>query len=137
MASKFKYIRYYITYSEFRPSTKKVCSSDVKHCLISIFELKVMVKIGVIFMSFSNPTCHFRDTADFTVCTVCTLCNVLCCYRIYFSFTRTTLRFVFGFYSFFRCQQLVFDWFSALRNSSQDLGIYFERAGKFEFQNYN
>ena len=29
-----------------------------------------MVKIGVIFMSFSNPTCHFRDTADFTVCTV-------------------------------------------------------------------
>ena len=29
-----------------------------------------MVKIGVIFMSFSNPTDHFRDTADFTVCTV-------------------------------------------------------------------
>ena len=35
----------------------------------------MMVKIGVIFMSFSNPTCHFRDTADFTVCTVCTLCT--------------------------------------------------------------
>ena len=52
--------------SEFRPLSKKVCSSDVKHCFISIFELKVMVKIGVIFMSFSNPTCHFRDTADFT-----------------------------------------------------------------------
>ena len=45
---------------------KKVCSSDVKHCLISIFELKFMVKIGVIFMSFLNPTCHFRDTADIT-----------------------------------------------------------------------
>ena len=65
-ASKFYFIPYYITLDEFRPSTKKVCSSDVKHCLISIFELKVMVKIGVIFMSFSNPTCHFRDTADFT-----------------------------------------------------------------------
>ena len=25
-----------------------------------------MVKIGVIFMPFSNPMCHFRDTADFT-----------------------------------------------------------------------
>ena len=24
-----------------------------------------MVKIGVIFMLFSNPTCHFRDTAIF------------------------------------------------------------------------
>ena len=34
-----------------------VFSSDVKHCLISIFELKMMAKIGVIFMSFSNPTC--------------------------------------------------------------------------------
>ena len=64
---------YYISVGEFRPSTKKVCSSDVKHCLISIFVLKMMVKIGVIFMSFSNPTCHFRDTADFTVCTICTL----------------------------------------------------------------
>ena len=26
----------------------------------------MMVKIGVIFMSFSNPTCHSRDTADFS-----------------------------------------------------------------------
>jgi hypothetical protein len=26
----------------------------------------MMVKIGVIFMSFSNPTCQFRHTADFT-----------------------------------------------------------------------
>ena len=26
----------------------------------------MMVKISVIFMSFSNPTCHFRDTAEFT-----------------------------------------------------------------------
>ena len=25
-----------------------------------------MAKIGVIFMPFSNPICHFRDTADFT-----------------------------------------------------------------------
>ena len=25
-----------------------------------------MVKIGVIIMPFSNPTCHFRATADFT-----------------------------------------------------------------------
>ena len=31
-----------------------------------------MVKIlGVIFMLFSNPTCHFRGTADFTDCTDC------------------------------------------------------------------
>ena len=33
---------------------------DVMHCQISIFELKMMVKIGVIFMTFSNPTYHFR-----------------------------------------------------------------------------
>ena len=26
----------------------------------------MMVKIGVILMLFSNPTCHFKDTADFT-----------------------------------------------------------------------
>ena len=26
----------------------------------------MMVKTGDIFMPFSNPTCHFRDTADFT-----------------------------------------------------------------------
>ena len=64
------FVRDCITYSEFRPSTKKVCSSDVMHCQIRIFETKMMVKIDVIFMSFSNPTCHFRDTADFTVCTV-------------------------------------------------------------------
>jgi hypothetical protein len=30
------------------------------HCQMSIFEIKMMVKIGVNFMSFSNPTCHFR-----------------------------------------------------------------------------
>ena len=41
-------------------------------------ETKMMVKIGAIFMSFSNPTCHFRDTADFTVCSVCTLGKVRC-----------------------------------------------------------
>ena len=46
---------------------------------------------------------------------------------MYFSFTRTTLRFVSGFYSFIRCQ-LVLDWFSALRISSQDLGVYFENG---------
>ena len=68
----------YILDTEFRPSTKKVCSSDVMHCQISIFELKMMVKIGVIFMPFSNPTCHFRATADFTVCTVCTWWKVSC-----------------------------------------------------------
>ena len=48
-------------FSEFRPSTKKVCSSDVIHCQISIFEIKMMVKINVIVMSFLNPICHFRD----------------------------------------------------------------------------
>ena len=42
-------------YSKFSPSTKKVCSSDVMHCQTSIFETKMMVKIGVIFMPFSNP----------------------------------------------------------------------------------
>ena len=57
-------------------STKVLNAPSI--CFISIFELKVMVKIGVIFMSFSNPTCHFRDIADFTVCTVCTLCKVSC-----------------------------------------------------------
>ena len=31
-----------------------------------------MVKIGVIFMPFSNPTNLFRGTADFTDCTDCT-----------------------------------------------------------------
>ena len=25
-----------------------------------------MVKMGVIFMPFPNPTCHFRDKADFS-----------------------------------------------------------------------
>ena len=30
------------------------------------FEEKMMVKIGVILIPFSNPTCHFKDTADFT-----------------------------------------------------------------------
>jgi hypothetical protein len=48
------------------PLTKKVCFSDVMHYQISIFVIKMMVKIGVIFMPFSNPMCHFRDTADFT-----------------------------------------------------------------------
>ena len=37
-----------------------------------------MVKIGVIFMSFFNSTCHFRATADFTLCSVCTLGKVSC-----------------------------------------------------------
>ena len=40
--------------------------SDVMLCQIRIFETKMTVKIGAIFMSFSNPTCHLRDTADFT-----------------------------------------------------------------------
>ena len=44
-ASKFWYIPYYITYSKFRPSTKKVCSSDIMHCKISIFEIKTMMKM--------------------------------------------------------------------------------------------
>ena len=35
-------------------------------CQVGIFEIKLMVKIGVIIMLFSNPTFHFRDTADFT-----------------------------------------------------------------------
>ena len=39
----------------------KVCSSDVMHCQISIFEIKLMLKIGVIIMPFSNPTCHLKD----------------------------------------------------------------------------
>ena len=33
------------------------------------------------------------------------------------------------FYSFIR-SQLVFDWFSALRNSSQDLGVYFKKSAR-------
>ena len=56
--------------------------------------------------------------------------------RVYFSFTRATLWFISGFYSFIRCQ-LVFNWFSALRTSCQDLDVYYERAGKFEFQKFN
>ena len=39
---------------------KKVCSSDVMHCQISIFKITMMVKIGVIFIPFSNPTCHLQ-----------------------------------------------------------------------------
>jgi hypothetical protein len=31
------------------------------HCQISISVIKMMVKIGVIIMPFSNPTCHLRD----------------------------------------------------------------------------
>ena len=53
--------------SEFRPSTKKVCSSDVMQCQISIFEIKMMVKISVIFMPFLNPTCHLPSTANLPV----------------------------------------------------------------------
>ena len=56
---------------------------------ISIFELNMMVKIGVIFMPFSNPTCHFRATADFTVCTVCTWCKVSCSSEMYSRKIRT------------------------------------------------
>ena len=59
--SKFEYIPHYIRYSEFRSLTKTVCSSDVMHYQISIFEIKMMVKIGVIFMPFSNAKCHLRD----------------------------------------------------------------------------
>ena len=44
LASKFKYI----PYSEFKPSSKKVCSSDVKHCFISIFELKVFSEVRIL-----------------------------------------------------------------------------------------
>ena len=44
----------------------------------SISGLKMMVKIGVIFMPFSNPTYHFRGTADFTDCTDCTAGKVSC-----------------------------------------------------------
>ena len=35
----------------YKSKTKKVCSSDVMHCQVSIFEIKKMVKTGVIFMS--------------------------------------------------------------------------------------
>ena len=38
----------------------------------------MMVKIGVIFMPFSNPTYHFRGTADFTHSTVSTVSKVSC-----------------------------------------------------------
>ena len=57
----------YISLGEFRPSTKKVCSSDVKHCLINIFELKMMLKIGVIFKSFSNPTSEIISEIQLTL----------------------------------------------------------------------
>ena len=43
---------------------KKVCSSDVMHCQISIFEIKLMVKIGVIFIPFSNPEGHLPSAAN-------------------------------------------------------------------------
>ena len=42
-----------------------------------------------------------------------------------YSFTRTTLWFVSGF-TFIRCQ-LVFDWFSTLRNSSQGFEVIYKR----------
>ena len=47
-----------IQYSEFMPLTKKVCSSDLMHCQISIFEIKMMEKIGINIMPFSNPMSH-------------------------------------------------------------------------------
>ena len=31
-----------------------------------IHHLQMIVKIGIIFMPFSNPTCHFKGTADYT-----------------------------------------------------------------------
>ena len=40
--------------------------SGAMHCQIGIFEQKMMVKIGIIFMPFLDPICHFRGTADFT-----------------------------------------------------------------------
>ena len=59
-ALKFKYIQHYIQYRQFRPLTKKVCFSDVM-TQISIFEIKMMVKIYVTLMPFSNTTYHLRD----------------------------------------------------------------------------
>ena len=51
---------------------------------ISIFEIKIMVKKGVIFMSVSNPTCHFSDTTDFTVTSVAKNLSHICyCNRRY------------------------------------------------------
>ena len=57
-------------YPAISMESKKKFRSDPK-----IFE-KMMVKRGVVFMSFSYPTDHFRDRPDFTVCTVCTLYKV-------------------------------------------------------------
>jgi hypothetical protein len=37
-----------------------------------------MVKLGVVLMSFSYPTCHFRDKADFTSSTYSTYGKVSC-----------------------------------------------------------
>jgi hypothetical protein len=34
------------------------------HC--QIIEIKMMVEIGVIFMPFSNPTCHLKDMSKVT-----------------------------------------------------------------------
>ena len=41
---------------------QKLCSSDVMHCQGSIFEIKIIVKIGVIFLPFSNSTWYLWDT---------------------------------------------------------------------------
>ena len=56
-----------------------------------------------------------------------------------FSFTRTTLRFVSGFYSFIRCQ-LVSDWFSALRIQVKTWVFILKMGGKIwisKLQLYN
>ena len=56
-ASKFQYIPsgltilYYLRWI-WGHQLKKVCSSDVMHFQIGIFELKMMVKIGAIFKSY-------------------------------------------------------------------------------------
>ena len=45
---------------------KYVLFSYVMNINLAFLRSKIMVKIGVIFMPFSNPTCHFKDAADFT-----------------------------------------------------------------------
>ena len=61
----------FVTYRSISPSGNlgNQLKNHVLECdgpKVSIFEIKMMVKIGVNFMPFSNPTCHFRATADFT-----------------------------------------------------------------------
>ena len=107
------------------------------HFFKRIYMIKCLKNCGYIWNAYftfvsweTEPYAIFREKHFYfqflPIHTIIQLIQIL--NRVYFSFTRTTLRFVSGFYSFFRCQQLVFDWFSALRNSLYEQRLFWYLA---------